>query len=80
MEQKKILIADDDPLYLKLYSSMLKNSVYNVLQANDGIEALSVARERLPDLIVMDWNMPRMGGLSALKKLKGDDITLKNPN
>jgi len=79
VEQKKILIADDEPLNLKLYSSMLKNSVYNVLQATDGIEALSVARERLPDLIVMDWNMPRMDGLSALKKLKDDDITKEIP-
>jgi PAS domain S-box-containing protein len=72
MNGQKILIADDEPLNLMLYAEMLKSKGYEIVAANDGLEAVMIAFSEKPDLIVLDWNMPRMDGLEALKKIKSD--------
>lgn len=77
----KILVADDSKLVLSLISSLIKSldEHYQVLTANNGAEAITVAENEKPDLILMDWQMPTMSGLDALKKIKESTVTQHIP-
>jgi len=75
----KILIVDDEPLNISLYYEMLKQSGYTILKATDGLEAIKITEEEEPDLIILDWNMPRMDGLEALKAIKKGERTKEIP-
>jgi len=79
MVDARILIADDEPLNLMLYSEILKSGGYSSITAQDGIVAVEQALCVIPDLIILDWNMPRLNGLEALKKLKSNPVTKDIP-
>ncbi len=70
-----ILIADDEPMILLNTSETLEKFGYNILKAVNGKEALDIALEKLPDLILLDWGMPVMDGMEALIKIKADPAT-----
>jgi two-component system cell cycle response regulator DivK len=74
---KTILIVEDNDLNMKLFHALLETRGYNVLQARDGMEGLRLARERHPDLIIMDIQLPGVSGLVVAKSIK-DDEALKN--
>lgn len=65
-----ILIADDDPLLIKLVEHKLRSRGFKVISAADGAQALRLAIEHKPDLIVLDAMMPEMDGFEVLGKLK----------
>jgi two-component system KDP operon response regulator KdpE len=67
----KILIADDDPQILRALRITLAARGYDVLTAADGEEALAVAIERSPDLIMLDLGMPRLDGLQVIEAIRG---------
>jgi len=71
----KILIADDDTEMLALLSSMLEAEGYEVIKAENGQEAVELARKELPALIMSDIHMPVMDGLAACKAIKADKVT-----
>ncbi len=71
----KILIADDDAEMLEMLSSMLENEGYTVIQAENGQEAVELARKELPSLVMLDIHMPVMDGLTACKEIKSDQVT-----
>ena len=73
---KTVLIVEDNDLYMKLFHDLLDAHGYNILQTKDGMEALDIAREHRPDLILMDIQLPEVSGLEVTKWLKEDD-TLK---
>jgi len=75
----KILVADDVPANIKLLEAKLSSEYYDVLTARDGYEAIQVAREKKPDLILLDVMMPGMDGFEACKKLKSDAQTVDIP-
>lgn len=75
----KILIVDDEPLNIALYIEMLKQSDYVIIRASDGVSAIEQASSELPDLIIMDWNMPLMSGLDALREIKASKHTNEIP-
>lgn len=79
MSNSKLLLVDDEPLNLKLFQKMLKDNDYQIITATNGQECLAKAEETNPDLILMDWNMPVMDGLEALKRLKKDEATKDIP-
>lgn len=66
---KTILVVEDDKNQLLLYEQELLLEGYNVIAAKDGLEAVKKVREQLPDLIVMDINMPKMDGIEAMGKI-----------
>jgi Response regulators consisting of a CheY-like receiver domain and a winged-helix DNA-binding domain len=76
---KVILIVEDDPKTIKLIRDLLQISRYKTLEATDGKQAIDLAREKMPDLILMDIQMPVMDGLEATKILKTDPATKSIP-
>jgi CheY-like chemotaxis protein len=68
-----ILLVDDEQEMLDLFTEVLELMDHRVLGARDGREALSIARELNPDLVVTDWNMPRMTGLELCHELHADE-------
>lgn len=75
MPQPLILVADDYADVRRLFSEILEYSGYVVIQAGDGAEALALARERSPDLILLDLNMPGCSGWDCLVALREDPAT-----
>jgi two-component system cell cycle response regulator DivK len=70
---KKVLIVEDNDLNMKLFNDLLEAHGYRTLQTNDGVEALRMARQHRPDLILMDIQLPEVSGLEVTKWLKEDD-------
>jgi len=72
---KVILVADDDPDILSIVAISLETQGYTVHQATNGREAVDLAREHHPDLILMDMMMPVMSGYEAVAEIKADAAT-----
>ncbi len=70
-----ILVADDDPDILSIVSMSLETQGYTVHKATNGREAVDLAREHHPDLILMDMMMPVVSGYEAVGELKADAST-----
>src|SRR5262245_19164048 len=70
MEQRSVLIVDDDPGLRELIRINLEHEGYRVLQATNGIQCLEVVREERPELVLLDVMMPEMDGLEACEKLR----------
>jgi PAS domain S-box-containing protein len=68
-----ILVVDDTEQNRNFIRDALKDSGINVIEASDGEEAYSLAKNRIPNLVITDIRMPGMDGLQLLNKLKGDD-------
>jgi class 3 adenylate cyclase len=68
----QILIADDNPENLDIFRTRLAVHGYEILTATDGEEALAIAREKQPDLILLDVMMPKMDGIEVCRSLKAD--------
>lgn len=72
-----VLIVDDDPKLLKMLRRTLTYENFTVFTASNGLEALSSVQEHQPELIILDWLMPKMDGLSFIEKLReSDDQTM----
>jgi two-component system, cell cycle response regulator DivK len=70
---KTVLIVEDNELNMKLFHDLLDAHGYSTLQTRSGIEALRLAREHRPALILMDIQLPEVSGLEVTKWLKDDD-------
>jgi two-component system, cell cycle response regulator DivK len=71
--QKKVLIVEDNDLNMKLFNDLLVAHGYGTLQTKDGIEALALARQHRPDLILMDIQLPEVSGLQVTRWIKQDE-------
>jgi PleD family two-component response regulator len=78
-EKSNILLVDDQPENLKLLSDLLEEQGYEVQQAINGIVALKAIRLILPDLILLDINMPELDGYAVCQKLKANPETCDIP-
>jgi two-component system cell cycle response regulator DivK len=70
---KTVLIVEDNELNMKLFTDLLDAHGYDTIQTRDGLEALVLAREHHPDLILMDIQLPEVSGLEITKWIKEDD-------
>lgn len=70
---KKILIVEDDILLAKTLSQHLKDEGFKVYLAKDGQEGYDLTKKYKPDLVLCDINMPKMDGLSMLKKIRSKE-------
>jgi DNA-binding response OmpR family regulator len=75
MASKKftILVADDDPQILTMLGIRLSKKGYQVLEAADGLQTLSKARQHKPDLVLLDVMMPGKNGWEVAKELRADE-------
>src|ERR1051326_1213533 len=71
-EPPLILVVDDVPDNLEILQLRLESQGYAVITAGDGEEAVAAVRDKLPDLILLDIQMPKLDGVAALKELKAD--------
>lgn len=78
-ENNTILICDDEAHIRHVVRLKLQNAGYNVLVANDGQEGLDLAIQHKPDLIITDFQMPRMTGVEMCAKLKDNPDTTRIP-
>ena len=65
----RVLIVDDEPDVRELVRTVLASDGYEVVEAASGAEGLRLAEERVPDLVVLDWQMPGLTGLEVLTEL-----------
>jgi two-component system, cell cycle response regulator DivK len=72
MSPKKIVVADDDGVGRELIREVLEMSGYEVIEAADGIEAVSRVHEASPDLVLVDIQMPHLDGYGVLRELRAD--------
>lgn len=75
----RILVIEDNPANMALVAFLLESAGHVVLKAADAEAGLSLARDELPDLILMDIQLPRMDGLAATAVLKQGDATRSIP-
>ena len=71
--RKKVLIVEDNELNMKLFNDLLVAHGYGTLLTKDGVEAIALARQHRPDLILMDIQLPEVSGLQVTRWLKEDD-------
>jgi two-component system cell cycle response regulator DivK len=74
-----ILIVEDNEKNLKLVRDVLQVKGYETLEAGTAEDGLQIARERVPDLILMDIQLPGMNGIEALKALRAEPVTAGIP-
>lgn len=79
MSTKTILVADDESHILHVVSLKLRNAGYRVLTARDGLEALELAQQEKPDLLITDYHMPQLSGLELCQRLKQQPATSSIP-
>jgi len=74
MTGKKILVIEDNELNLKLVRTLLELADFSVLEALDAEQGINIARRELPDIILMDIQLPGLDGLSATRMIKKDPL------
>jgi len=79
MAGERILVADDDVLTSRFVASLLREEGYEVLLAEDGDQALGLAREHAPALILSDLLMPYKDGFGLLRALRAEERTARIP-
>ena len=70
---KKLLVVDDDMINRKLLNVLLKKNNYEVIEAENGMEALNIIKNEPVDMVLLDIIMPVMDGIDLLKLLKNDN-------
>lgn len=74
-ESKRLLIIEDDPFLLNIYTVRFEKDNFKVYQADDGEKGLKMAKREKPDFILLDILLPKMNGFEVLKELKADQET-----
>lgn len=69
-----ILLIDDDPFYLRMLAAAFKESGYTVYTAHDGVEGIKHYLEKLPQVVISDLVMPRMGGVSTCMEIRRQSL------
>ncbi len=76
---KKVFIVDDEPDLREVLNTLFQQEGYQKVLASDGKMALDLVKKNIPDVILLDVNMPKMNGFQVLEKLKKDKLTMDIP-
>lgn len=66
----RCLIADDSKIIRMLLTKIMENFGFDVIEAEDGEEIITLAKDNVPDIIIMDWRLPAMEGIDVLYKIR----------
>ena len=77
--QRTILLVEDDDDTRRVYSLMLRNAGFRVVEAANGPDAVRYALEDAPDLILMDMNLPMLDGWEAARRIRSDSVAGSTP-
>jgi two-component system chemotaxis response regulator CheY len=72
---RQVLIVDDSSLIRRVSRRMLESLSFVVIEAENGLDAIRICQSEVVDLVLLDWNMPVMDGLSFLKLLRSSTLT-----
>ncbi|MGD8911583.1 MAG: response regulator [Candidatus Thiodiazotropha sp.] len=75
----RVLVVDDSPTEIHIFKKILEKHGYQILVAKDGQEGVDIAKQELPDIIVMDVVMPVLNGFQATRQLKNNESTANIP-
>ena len=78
-DNAKILVVEDEPSQRELLVYNLESESYSVIAADDGDEAILIAKEEAPDAIVLDWMLPSVSGIEVCRQLKASKETSHIP-
>jgi len=78
-QNKKIVIAEDEPILIEMYKLYFERTGYEVLKAGNGRECINFVKKEKPDIILLDILMPKLDGWEVLKQLKTDPETKQIP-
>jgi CheY-like chemotaxis protein len=73
--KKLILIVDDEPEIVDIYKTELELAGFDIITAANGMEGIQTAKEKMPDLILMDFKMPGMDGIETFTRIHNDPAT-----
>jgi two-component system cell cycle response regulator DivK len=79
MSEQTILYVEDNEYNRKIVHQLLSRTTYRLIEAMDGESGVAIAQKELPDLILMDVQLPKMSGLDATRALKADPRTAHIP-
>jgi two-component system cell cycle response regulator DivK len=79
MTGERILVVEDNEKNMKLFRDVLVATGYRTLEATTGTEAVDLASEHTPDLVLMDIQLPDLDGVQALRRLRADRRTARIP-
>lgn len=73
LQPKSVLVVEDNELNMRLFCDLLESFGYKTFQCRDGARAVEIARKEMPDLIIMDIQLPEVSGLDITRWIKDDD-------
>jgi two-component system cell cycle response regulator DivK len=79
MAGTQVLVVEDNQKNMKLFRDVLRAAGYDTLEATTGAQAVELAAEHRPDLVLMDIQLPDIDGVEALSRLRADDRTASMP-
>ena len=79
MNQKKILLVEDNEFNRKIVRDLLTRQPYGLLEAHDGEAGVEAARREMPDLIIMNVQLPKLSGLDATRRIRAEPETAGIP-
>jgi len=79
MSDRRVLYVEDNEYNRKIVRQLLSRTSYRLLEAMDGEEGVTMAQRELPDLILMDVQLPKLSGLDATRRLRADPRTAHIP-
>jgi len=79
MSDRRVLYVEDNEYNRKIVRQLLSRTSYRLLEAMDGEEGVAMAQRELPDLILMDVQLPKLSGLDATRRLRADPRTAHIP-
>jgi two-component system cell cycle response regulator DivK len=79
MSGKTILYVEDNEPNRMIVRDLLKRTSYNLIEAHDGEAGVSMALEHVPDLILMDIQLPKISGMEAMRRIRTNPATAKTP-
>jgi two-component system cell cycle response regulator DivK len=79
MRPRTVLYVEDNEFNRKIVRQLLSRTTYRLLEAADGEAGVAMARAEMPDVVLMDVQLPRMSGLDATRAIRADAATAKIP-